>query len=98
MKQTKLTRAARGRDCTVRLPGICCGDSETVVLAHYRMAGICGTSIKPPDLIGAWACRTCHDEIDRKTRLMDHETARLYHLEGMVRTIDTLTREGKISA
>ena len=97
-KQTKLTKAARGRDCQVRLPGICCGDSETVVLAHYRMAGICGTSIKPPDLIGAWACRTCHDEIDRRTRTMDAETARFFHLEGMVRTLDILMREGVIKA
>ncbi len=96
MKQTALTKAARGRDCLVRLPGICNGNSETVVLAHYRLAGICGTSIKPHDLIGAWACSACHNEIDRKTRLMDHQTARLYHLEGMVRTIDTLTREGKV--
>lgn len=98
MKQTKLTKAARGRDCQVRLPGICNGNSETTVLAHYRLAGTCGTSMKPNDLQGAWACSSCHDEIDRRTRLMDHETARLFHLEGMVRTLDALIREGVIKA
>ena len=98
MKQTKLTRAARGRDCQVRLPGICNFNSETTVLAHIRIAGLCGTSMKPPDLIAAWACSACHDEIDRRTRIMDADTARLYHFEGMARTIDTLIKEGLINA
>lgn len=98
MKQDKLTQAARGRDCTVRLPGICNGNPETVVLAHYRMAGICGTGIKPHNLLGAWACSACHDEIDRRTRRMPVEDARMYHLEGMVRTLNTLIAEGAVKA
>lgn len=98
MKQTKLTRAARGRECQVRLPGICNGNSETVVLAHYRMPGICGTGMKPHDLLGAWACSACHDEIDRRTRQMSVDDARLCHLEGMVRTLNTLISEGAVKA
>jgi hypothetical protein len=98
VKQTKLTRSARGRECQVRLPGICNGNPETVVLAHYRMAGICGTGAKPHDLLGAWACSACHDEIDRRTRRMPVEDARLYHLEGMVRTLNTLIAEGAVKA
>lgn len=58
MRQTKLTRAARGRDCTVRLPG-CPNNTETTVLAHYRLAGTCGVGMKPNDLQGAWACDYC---------------------------------------
>lgn len=50
-KQTKLTKAARGRDCQVRLPG-CPNNTETTVLAHYRLAGTCGMGIKPNDLQG----------------------------------------------
>lgn len=98
MKQTRLTKAARGRDCQVRLPGICNGNSETVVLAHYRMAGICGAGMKPHDLLGAWACSACHDEIDRRTRSMSVEDARRYHLEGVVRTLNTLISEGAVTA
>lgn len=98
MRQTKLTKAARDRECQVRLPGICNGNSETVVLAHYRMAGISGTGMKPHDLLGAWACSACHDEIDRRTRRMPMEDARLYHLEGMVRTLNTLIAEGAVKA
>ncbi len=64
-----LRKEARGRECQVRIYGVCNGNPETTVLAHYRMAGICGTGMKPDDLIGAWACSACHDEIDRRTHL-----------------------------
>ncbi|HGN0358339.1 TPA: nuclease domain-containing protein, partial [Proteus mirabilis] len=50
-----LRKEARGRECQIRIPGVCNGNSETVVLAHYRMSGICGTGIKPNDIFGAWA-------------------------------------------
>ncbi|WP_187651564.1 DUF1364 domain-containing protein [Xenorhabdus sp. TS4] len=91
-----LRKEARGRECQVRIPGICNGNSETVVLAHYRMAGICGMGMKPPDLFGAWACSCCHDEIDRRTRLTDTDCAHMAHLEGVIRTQSILLSEGKI--
>ncbi|MDE9484041.1 DUF1364 domain-containing protein [Xenorhabdus bovienii] len=91
-----LRKEARGRECQVRIPGICNGNSETVVLAHYRMAGICGTGMKPPDLFGAWACSACHDEIDRRTRLTGTDYAHMAHLEGVIRTQSILLSEGKI--
>lgn len=94
---SKLTKAARGRDCQVRLMGICNGNAETTVLAHYRMAGLCGTGIKPPDLLGAWCCSSCHDEIDRRTRITDLETAKFAHAEGVMRTQAILLREGVIN-
>ncbi|EHP0911263.1 DUF1364 family protein, partial [Escherichia coli] len=40
-----LRKAARGRECQVRIPGVCNGNSETSVLAHIRLAGLCGTGI-----------------------------------------------------
>lgn len=91
-----LRKEARGRECQVRIYGICNGNPETTVLAHYRMAGICGTGMKPDDLIGAWACSACHDEIDRRTMILDNKDARLYHLEGVIRTQAVLLKEGKI--
>ncbi len=93
---SKLTKMARGRDCQVRLPGICNRDPETTVLAHYRLAGTCGMGIKPHDLLGAWACSSCHDEIDRRTRHIDSNSADLAHLEGMVRTQAILISEGAV--
>lgn len=80
----------------MRLPGICNGNSETVVLAHYRMAGLNGTGIKPDDIFGAWCCSSCHDECDRRARIMDNEYVRLAHLEGVLRTQAILRKEGKL--
>ncbi|QIG05143.1 DUF1364 domain-containing protein [Proteus sp. ZN5] len=91
-----LRKEARDRECQIRIPGVCNGNSETVVLAHYRMSGICGTGIKPNDIFGAWACSDCHDEIDRRTRITDAEYAKQCHLEGVIRTQDILIKEGKI--
>lgn len=93
-----LRKEVRGRECQIRMPGVCNGNSETVVLAHYRMSGICGTGIKPNDIFGAWACSACHDEIDRRTRITDAEYAKQCHLEGVIRTQDILIKEGKIKA
>ncbi len=67
MRQTKLTKAARGRECQVRIPGVCNGNPETTVLAHYRLAGTCGVGKKPHDLQGAWCCSACHDACDGRS-------------------------------
>ena len=91
-----LRKEAQGRECQVRLSGICNGNSETVVLAHYRMAGLCGVGMKPNDLFGAWACSACHDEIDRRTSRTDAGEAHMAHLEGVIRTQAALIAEGKL--
>lgn len=79
----------------VRLPGICNQNWLTVVLAHFRMAGICGIGRKPPDPCGAWACSDCHDAIDRRTHLeLERDYLRLAHLEGVIRTLAALHEEG----
>jgi hypothetical protein len=81
----------------VRLEGICNHNSETVVLAHIRLSGVSGMGIKADDLLGAWACSACHDAIDRRFRTdLDRDYVRLAHLEGMVRTIAQLRKEGLI--
>ncbi|HIE1233610.1 DUF1364 domain-containing protein [Serratia sp. RJAL6] len=93
---SKLTKEARGRECQVRIPGVCNFNPETTVLAHYRLAGTCGTAIKPDDIQAAWACSACHDEVDRRTRLIDANDARLMHAEGVMRTQEILRKEGKL--
>jgi hypothetical protein len=100
MKQTKLTKAARGRDCTVRLLG-CPNNTETTVLAHYRLAGTCGMGMKPNNLQGAWCCDYCHSVCDGRIKApegMTREDIRLAHAEGVLRTIDILVREGVVAA
>lgn len=81
-------KLARGKECQIRLP--CCnGNPDTTVLAHYRMAGYCGTGIKPDDCtFGAWACSSCHDAIDGRVKLdgWSKTDLRLAHAEGIMRT------------
>lgn len=93
-----LRKAAKGRGCLVRLPHICNFNSETVVLAHLRLIGVSGMGQKSPDLLGAWACSACHDEIDGRTHKskMTRDELRLAHFEGMARTILQLHQEGLI--
>jgi hypothetical protein len=92
----KLRKEARGRDCMVRLVGICNHNPQTTVLAHVRMAGISGMGLKADDLLGSWACSSCHDAIDRRQHTdLDRDFVRLAHLEGVIRTITVLRREGK---
>lgn len=96
MKKLNLRKEAKGRECQVRLPGICNGNSETVILAHYRMAGLNGIGMKPNDILGAWACSRCHDECDRRTRKLETDFVRLAHAEGVFRTQSLLQSEGKL--
>lgn len=92
-----LRSLARGRPCQVRLP--CCnGDWTTTVLAHYRLSGISGMGMKSPDLIGAWACSACHDEVDRRTQREPLNVVRQAHAHGVFRTQAMLLKEGVISA
>ena len=83
-----LRKMARGKPCMVRLPG-CDGGGETTVLAHYRLAGYCGTGIKPPDEMAAWCCARCHDLADGRRRELGvtKQDARLAHAEGVLRTM-----------
>lgn len=81
----------------MRIPDVCNHNSETVVLAHYRLAGVSGIGMKSPDVLGAWACSACHDAIDRRAHTdLDRDYVRLLHLEGMARTLAQLNREGLI--
>lgn len=88
---TDLRKIARDKPCMVRIPGVCNGDSATTVLAHLRMAGITGTGLKAPDLLGAWACSDCHSYVDS-----NKEEAHMHFFEGMARTQYQLTKLGVV--
>ncbi len=90
-----LRKAARGRECTVRIPGICCFNPDTSVLAHYRMSDTCGTGCKPNDQQAAIACNCCHDAIDGRIKTdYSREELRLMHAEGVFRTQKVWREEG----
>ena len=60
-KQTKITKSARGEDCTLRLDE-CNHNSETVVLCHIGTNR--GMGFKCGDHFAVYACSSCHDIID----------------------------------
>lgn len=94
MKKVDLRKQARGRECQVRIPGCCNFNTETSVLAHYRLAGTCGTGCKPDDLQGAIACSGCHDAIDgRKKTEYSRDELKLMHAEGVMRTLAIWKKE-----
>lgn len=61
---TNLRKLAKGRECQIRLAGICNHNPETVVLAHLRMMNLSAMGKKAPDWLGAWACSACHSCVD----------------------------------
>ena len=90
----KIKDSARMEDCQVRLPGICNFNNETTVFAHIGNSG--GMASKVSDIHGSYCCSACHDEIDRRTRLMDAEQAELFGWHGVQRTQDILINKGLI--
>lgn len=64
-KMTAIRKAARGEDCTIRLPGVCNQNPETTVLCHdNRLASGKGMGLKAPDTEAAFGCSCCHDVLD----------------------------------
>jgi len=64
-KMTPIRKAARGEDCTIRLPGICNGDPATTVLCHSNsLADGKGMGLKAPDTAAAFGCSACHAVLD----------------------------------
>ena len=92
---SKIRKSARGQQCQIRLAGICNHNPETVVLAHYRMAGTCGIGMKPSDIQAAYACSRCHDASDGrlKTDLSPDEIQTAF-AEGVMRTQQILIKQG----
>ena len=95
-----LRKEAKGRECQIRIPGVCNGNNETVVLCHLnnkRLFGV-GTGQKVPDMFGAWACSACHDHVDGRGNISLHDkfTKDLLHMEGVFRTQNVLLSENKL--
>jgi hypothetical protein len=69
-KSTPARRAARGRDCTLMLLGVCNRDPATTVLCHSnRLADGKGMGLKAPDSAACFGCSDCHDVLDGRSPL-----------------------------
>lgn len=93
-KATNLRAEAMGRECQIRVPGVCSGDNRTVVLCHLPGAGM---GRKHHDLHGAWGCYTCHAVVDGHQKCQyPPELLRLWLHEAVIRTQQVLIDEGVI--
>ena len=93
-----LRKEARGKPCMIRIPLVYLPGNETVVLAHYSLAGYSGKKLKSPDIMGAYACFACHNAVDGRgnQKLYTHEQLRMMFAEGVMRTMVDLIENGKL--
>ena len=97
-KQDRYTRSAKGKACTVRIPGVCkpAPNNETTVFAHLN----CGGGTKHLNIHGAYACFECHQWLDggyakgSKYLGAEIETRDLLHLEAVIRTQIIMVSDG----
>ena len=69
-KSTPARRAARDRDCTLMIPGVCNRDPATTVLCHSnRLEHGKGIGLKAPDSAACFGCSDCHDVLDGRRPL-----------------------------
>lgn len=94
---SKITESARGKDCTIRLPGVCNFDPETTVLAHIGRKR--GMGIKCHDIHAIYACSSCHDELDSRTMILECSSQELnrYILDALEETQLLLIEQGLLS-
>ena len=93
-KQDKYTRSARGKACTVRIPGVCriVPENNTTVLAHLNGAGM---AKKHHNIHAAYCCYECHAFLDGGYIGKFSRAERdLYHLDGVIRTQIIMIEEG----
>lgn len=96
-KQTKLTKAARGQECTIQLFPYCNGNPETTVFCHAPSEAK-GMGIKSPDWWGADGCSDCHDIVDgrRNVDVSNDEVQRCF-TRGIFKTIERRIEAGLIA-
>lgn len=95
---SKIRYSARGKQCQVRLVGICNGNDETTILAHFRDLSLgCGVGLKTNDLFGAFCCSSCHDYLDGRAKThYTKDELKSAHMIGVLRTQKILLDEGLI--
>lgn len=96
-RSKKLTDAAKGQQCTLQIPGVCQGGTETTVACHSPL-GEDRNGTKAPDFCIAFGCMACHDVLDRRKRAgaqhLTEDDQRYYFHRGLMRTLGSLFEKG----
>ena len=92
-----LKKYARGKECQIRLEK-CMGEHEGNCICHWRDSST-GCGKKENDLIAAHGCFYCHGVVDGRIPIpkgMTWREVREAHKDGIIRTLQVLSREGII--
>lgn len=86
MAQTKITKSARGEDCSLQIFPYCSQNPEETILAHINSESK-GIGKKSEDWYAVFSCAICHDIIDKRryTDLSEKEIQKCI-LRGLHRT------------
>jgi hypothetical protein len=95
IRSSKITNAARGAVCTLRIVGACNYDQATTVAAHLPDQSH-GIGLKGHDLFVVFACSCCHDVIDGRRKWPEYEGDRRdwYLLRALKHTLLKLHETG----
>lgn len=93
-----LRQDARGRDCTLQIPGVCNHDPETTVACHLRLFGFGGMGVKPSDLLLIDCCASCHSVLDNRAKWADAGVGFDDVLRALMTTLENRQRAGLIEA
>ena len=96
-RSRKYLDAAKGQPCSLQIPGVCQGGTETTVACHSPL-GEDRNGTKAGDFCVADGCRACHDCLDRRSKLggydLTEEDQRYFFHRGMVRTLANRLERG----
>ena len=89
-------KSAKGKPCTVRIPGACNFNPETTVIAHVNSIRF-GKGVGIKSAFGAFCCSSCHDVLDgRVPPTYTKDKLALMHYEGVLETLMTMEKEGLV--
>jgi len=96
-KQDKLTKEAKGRDCTVQLFPYCNFNPETTIFAHFNSESK-GVALKSENWWGSFCCSDCHDIIDGRRAVDDISPLEIEQAKfrSLHRTLKIQIEEGNI--
>ena len=97
VRSKKLRDSAKGEACTLRLPGVCSGDTATTVLAHLPFGGR-GTGLKASYDHAVYACDACHSVLDGRVKArVSREEIYECCIRGLAETHERMRQMGLIS-
>jgi len=92
---TKIRKFAKGRACSIRIPGVCNGNPETTVWCHAPGGGM---GAKQSDELGAFGCSSCHDAIDGRIPVdLRKQSVSLYFWEGHAESLKILRQNNLVT-